>query len=77
MPATAVEWLGSEVAALDPVLAIPGAARYLRWLINKFDGNIEKAVAAYNWGIGNVQRKGLEKAPAETVAYVQAVYFGA
>jgi soluble lytic murein transglycosylase-like protein len=70
MPATAVEWLGSAEAALDPQKAIPGAARYLAWLRHRFNGDLKKAVAAYNWGIGNVQRKGLTSAPKETQNYV-------
>jgi Soluble lytic murein transglycosylase and related regulatory proteins (some contain LysM/invasin domains) len=73
MPPTAREWLGSEANALIPSIAIPGAARYLRWLSNQFGGDMQKAVAAYNWGIGNVQRKGLGSAPSETRAYVQAI----
>lgn len=70
MPATAREW---GVNPLDPASAIPGAARYLRWLINQFGGDLDKAVAAYNWGIGNVRRKGLAVAPNETVKYVAAI----
>lgn len=72
MPATAVEQLGSVDAALDPSRAIPGAARYLRWLIDR-TGSVDAGVAAYNWGIGNVQRKGLANAPRETVDYVAAI----
>lgn len=72
MPATAREELGSEAAALDPAIAIPGAARYLRKLFNSL-GSWEKALAAYNWGIGNVQRKGLDKAPAETRDYYTTI----
>jgi soluble lytic murein transglycosylase-like protein len=73
MPATAREWLGSESAALDPRTAIPGAAKYLAWLIRQFGGDTVKAVAAYNWGIGNVKKKGLAAAPAETRNYVAAI----
>lgn len=73
MPATAREELGSVAAALDPERAIPGAARYLRKLYS-MTGSWKKAVAAYNWGVGNVQRKGLAAAPAETKNYVLKVY---
>jgi soluble lytic murein transglycosylase-like protein len=73
MPATAVEELGSVDAALDPNKAIPGAARYLAKLRRAFAGDLTKAVAAYNWGIGNVKRKGLAKAPKETVDYARAI----
>jgi len=72
MPATAREQLGSEAAALDPARAIPGAARYLAWLY-KNTGSWTLALAAYNWGIGNVQRKGIAAAPAETRDYFTTI----
>ena len=72
MPATAREELGSEAAALDPSRAIPGAARYLAKLYRSV-GTWDKALAAYNWGIGNVQRKGLAAAPAETRDYYTTI----
>lgn len=72
MPATAREELGSVEAALDPAKAIPGAARYLRKLYNAL-GTWEKALAAYNWGIGNVRRKGIASAPAETRDYYSTI----
>jgi hypothetical protein len=30
-------------------------------------------LAAYNWGIGNVTRKGIQNAPRETLAYVNDI----
>lgn len=72
MPATAIQELGSVDAALDPTIAIPGAARYLAKLIAA-TGSTTAGVAAYNWGIGNVQRKGVNSAPPETVSYVDQV----
>lgn len=72
MPPTAREELGSEAAALVPEVAIPGAARYLAKLFRSA-GSWEAALAAYNWGIGNVQRKGLSAAPAETVDYYTVI----
>lgn len=68
MPKTARDELGSEQAALDPAIAIPGAARYLRKLFGRA-GSWEGALAAYNWGIGNLTRKGIDAAPDETVDY--------
>lgn len=73
MPATAREELGSAEAALDPDTAINGAARYLSRLCDRLDGDWRLALAAYNWGIGNVQRKGIDAAPAETVDYYTAI----
>ncbi|MEH6434244.1 lytic transglycosylase domain-containing protein [Massilia sp. DD77] len=72
MPATAREELGSEAAALDPQHAVPGAARYLAKLYRS-TGTWTEALAAYNWGIGNVQRKGLAAAPAETRDYYTVI----
>lgn len=72
MPGTAKEELGSEAAALDPARAIPGAARYLAKLYRS-TGTWQGALAAYNWGIGNVQRKGLARAPAETRDYYTTI----
>jgi hypothetical protein len=72
MPATAREVLGSEAAALDPDQAIPGAARYLRRMYNA-TGTWKEALAAYNWGLGNVQRKGIDNAPAETIDYFTTI----
>jgi soluble lytic murein transglycosylase-like protein len=72
MPATAVERLGSAEAALDPEQAIPGAAEYLASLYRQ-TGTWIAALAAYNWGIGNVKRKGLAAAPAETVDYYTTI----
>ena len=69
MPDTAAE-LG--VNPLDPLQSIDGAGRYLNQLYAKF-GNWTEAIAAYNWGMGNVQKKGLAKAPQETIDYVQKI----
>jgi len=55
MPETAAE-LG--VNPLDPIASIEGAARYLKQLLDMFDGDMHKALTAYNGGMGNVQRYG-------------------
>lgn len=69
MPATAAE-LGID--PLNPAQAIPAAARYLRSLYLRF-GTWREALAAYNWGMGNVERKGLAAAPRETRNYFTAI----
>lgn len=51
------------------------AGDYLGALVSHFD-DVEKALAAYNWGVGNVARYGdnwREMAPSETRAYVPKV----
>ncbi len=65
MPATAREM---GIDPLNPYQAIPAAGRYLAGLYRRF-GTWEQALAAYNWGQGNVARKGLGRAPTETRNY--------
>lgn len=69
MPATAKEL---RINPLNPAEAIPAAGRYLSGLYARF-GTWQEALAAYNWGQGNVSRKGLDKAPAETRAYWSSI----
>lgn len=71
MPATAAEW---GVNPLDPFQSIDGAGRYLAWLFKRL-GGWREALAAYNWGIGNVQRKGIAAAPLETRNYFSQILF--
>lgn len=65
MPATAAE---RGLNPLDPYASIAEAGRYLAWLRGRH-GNWSEALAAYNWGTGNVARKGLGRAPLETRNY--------
>lgn len=69
MPATAAEW---GVIATDAGSSIAGAGKYLAWLYRK-TGSWALALAAYNWGVGNVQRKGIEAAPLETRNYFSQI----
>lgn len=50
-----------------------GAAHYMSNLLQMFGGDINKALAGYNWGEGNVQKYGLGAAPSETRDYVPKV----
>ena len=81
MPATAERYgvtndrAGTVSAKLtDPKTNIHTGARYLRYLVNLFPGQLELAVAAYNAGEGAVQRAG-NKIPnyTETQNYVRSV----
>lgn len=69
MPATARE---VGIDPLNPAQAIPTAAAYLARLYRMF-GTWSEALAAYNWGMGNVTRKGLAAAPRETRAYYREI----
>jgi len=70
MPATA-RALG--VDPRDPVQNLSGGARYLRQQLDLFDGDVEKALAAYNAGPGRVLKAGGIPPIRETQAYVQAI----
>lgn len=73
MPSTAKDFglVGDDV--FDPEKSAHAAARYMSQLLKMFDGDLGKALAAYNWGQGNVERKGLGAAPQETREYVPKV----
>lgn len=60
------------VDPLDPFASIDYAASYLKQL-RKQTGSWSEAIAAYNWGLGNLKRSGLENAPAETREYVASI----
>lgn len=60
----------------DPEKSANAAAKYLSQLLKSSGGDLVKALAAYNWGIGNVQKKGLDNAPLETRNYVPKVLAG-
>lgn len=70
MPGTARD-LG--VDPTDPLANLIGGARYLRQLLNQFDGDVEKALAAYNAGPARVRSAGGVPAIAETRNYVASI----
>lgn len=71
MPATAQRMGVSD--RFDPVQNVYGGTRYLKMLLGMFDGDIAKAVAAYNAGENAVIRHGGIPPYSETQAYVPKV----
>lgn len=71
MPGTAKSLGVANV--MDPAQNIEGGTKYLAALLHKFDGDETKALAAYNWGPGNLIKHGLEKAPKETRDYIAKI----
>lgn len=65
MPATAKEF---GIDPTNPWQSIDAAGKYMKQLYNRF-GTWPLALAAYNWGMGNVAKKGIDKAPKETRNY--------
>ncbi|HKB41411.1 MAG TPA: transglycosylase SLT domain-containing protein, partial [Gemmataceae bacterium] len=72
MPGTAQDM---GVDPKDPTQNVRGGTRYFAQLLTKYNGNEALALAAYNWGPGNVDKVGgdFTKMPAETQAYVKNV----
>ena len=76
VPATA-EQMGVG-NAFDPAQNVDGGARFLRSLLDRYHGDLPKSLAAYNAGVGAVERFGGVPNYKETRAYVhkiQETYF--
>ena len=58
---------------LDPEQNIRGGSCYLRQMLDRFDGNLELALAAYNAGPSAVARAGGVPPYPETINYVDRV----
>ena len=71
MPRTG-RWLGAT-DLYDPEQNVDAGVRYLKYLQVRFDGNLKKAIAAYNGGEGNVERYGGVPPFRETRSYVKQV----
>jgi soluble lytic murein transglycosylase-like protein len=72
MPATA-EALGVE-DCFNPEHNIHGGVRYLRQLLDRFDGNIELALAAYNAGSRKVRKYNGIPPFRATQIYIEKVF---
>ena len=72
MPGTAVRFGVTKI--FDPAQNIEAGAKYLRFLLDKFDGDVQLALAGYNAGEGAVVDAGY-RVPRyrETQAYVHSI----
>ncbi len=64
----------------DPAQNIDGGVRYLMQLLGKYSGNVAEALAANDWGMGNLDKAlaahgvaWMQYAPLETQDYVQGI----
>ena len=75
MPATFAEWATNLLIAspnpYNPEHSIQCQAAYMRWLLDQFAGNRERAIGAYNFGVGNEHKR--KPWPQETVMYLARV----
>ena len=72
MPGTAMRYGVTNI--FDPRQNIEGGARYLRFLLDRFDGDVNLALAGYNAGEGAVEKYGWRIPPyAETQEYVRRI----
>ncbi len=72
MPGTAARFGVKNI--WDPKQNIEGGTRYMRFLLDKFDGNVQLALAGYNAGEGAVMKYGYRIPPYnETQEYVRRI----
>ena len=74
MPATARRFGVGESELFDPARNVEAGTRYLAWLLERFEGNVEKALAGYNAGEGNVDRYQGVPPFRETRGYLARIY---
>lgn len=72
MPGTAKDMGLNGGDVYDPRKSAEAAAKYLHYLIMA-TGDTQSALQAYNWGLGNLQKKGMQNAPKETQEYYAKV----
>jgi len=65
-------WMGAN-NLMNPSENIQAGTKYLKYLADRFDGDQQKMIAAYNAGEGNVRRFGGVPPFKETRNYVQRV----
>jgi len=58
--------------SFDPEQNIMAGTRFLRDLLDRYNGNLDSTLAAYNWGPGNVD-KHPDRLPRETRNYLTRV----
>lgn len=74
MPATARRFGVEEHEIFEPERNLEAGSSYLRWLLEHFDGDVARALAAYNAGEGTVERYGGVPPYRETHDYLRRIY---
>jgi len=71
MPNTATAYGMTEADTYDLNKSSEAAAHMMSDLLKQFKGDEAKAIAAYNWGSGNVTNKGMDRLPDATIKYLK------
>lgn len=74
MPATARRFGLEGERIYDPASNLDAGARYLRWLLDRFEGRLTHALAGYNAGEGTVDRYRGMPPYRETQGYVRRIF---
>lgn len=74
MPATARRFGVEPHEIFEPARNLDAGTRYLAWLLERFDGDLTRALAAYNAGEGTVDRYGGVPPYRETRGYVRKIF---
>jgi hypothetical protein len=57
----------------DPEQNVMAGTRYLKQMLGRYGGDLDKALAAYNWGPGNLDRSRDGRLPNETRRYIARI----
>ncbi len=71
-PETA-HWLGVQ-NPFEPLQNVMGAAKYLRYLLDRYNGNVSYALAAYFKGQGTIDRAGIDSGAQRYISKVNHIY---
>ena len=74
MPATGMRFGVTSNERFDAEKNLRAGARYLKWLVDRFQGDLPKVLAAYNAGEGSVDRYSGVPPYRETRDYVRRVF---
>ena len=74
MPATGRRFGLAVDDAFDPAKNLDAGTRYLRWLVDRFEGRLSHSLAAYNAGEGAVDRYDGVPPYGETRRYLRRIY---
>jgi hypothetical protein len=74
MPATARRFGLTSSERYRPERNLEAGVRYLRWLLDRFEGELPLALAGYNAGEANVERYGGVPPFRETRQYIRRIY---